>query len=109
VTGPVQHDVRFYGRVRDYGPAGGEIVARCEPCAWSVALEGGHSIADLTRLARQHAGETVTTGVSRDGSATLSPADLLTALHALSAAREFCTVAERAAFATLAAQLGDDR
>jgi hypothetical protein len=57
------HDVRFYGRIRDYGPAGGEIVVRCEPCVWSVQLEGGHDIADLTRLVTMHTGAPVPPGL----------------------------------------------
>jgi hypothetical protein len=107
VSGHPEHDVRFEALPGDTGYA--YLRAVCEPCGWSVAIESGHTIADLTRLAQMHAGTTVVTRVSRDGSATLSPADLLTVLHALSAAREFCTPSERAAFATLATQLGDDR
>ena len=54
---PVTHEVRFYGGSvlgAVYQPRG--LDARCEACGWHVTIDGGHTIADLTRLARQHAG-----------------------------------------------------
>lgn len=57
---PVVHDVRFYGALTGFAAAGNAVMgisARCEPCRWSVGLEGGHDLADLARLAAMHAGE----------------------------------------------------
>jgi hypothetical protein len=54
---PVVHDVRFYGATE--GATGYRlraVVAECEPCAWRRVIDGGHTAADLTRLASQHAG-----------------------------------------------------
>ena len=55
---PVPHEVRFratMGGLPGYLEVCA-IVAYCEPCGWRTALEGDHTAADLTRLARQHAG-----------------------------------------------------
>jgi hypothetical protein len=106
VTGPVQHDVRFEAMPGDSGYA--YLRAVCEPCAWSVALESGHTLAELTRLVQMHSGTTVVSAVSRDGSAVLSPADLLTALSALQDASEFCETGSREQYIELAGQLGVD-
>jgi hypothetical protein len=46
------HDVRFHGARDGYG-----IVAYCDPCDWSVRLDDGHTLSDLTELKRQHCGE----------------------------------------------------
>jgi hypothetical protein len=62
---PVIHDVRYYGALR---PRPGGIpglmhpwrryglTAECEPCDWVRTTDPGHTAADLTRLAAQHAG-----------------------------------------------------
>ena len=49
---PARHDVRIGCR------PGGELYAACEPCGWSIWLQGGHTPDDLKRLERQHTGET---------------------------------------------------
>ena len=56
-TGHVTHDVRFYGALTGdlELPAIG-MAARCEPCAWSASIEGGHTAGELVRLAEQHCG-----------------------------------------------------
>ncbi len=54
---PVTHDIRFFGSINtlhSYRSRG--LVAECEPCGWHTIIDGGHTIAELTRLARQHAG-----------------------------------------------------
>lgn len=48
------HEVRFEPLPGDSGYA--YLRAVCEPCAWSVALDGGHDLADLQRLVVMHAG-----------------------------------------------------
>jgi hypothetical protein len=54
---PVVHDVRFYGATRGTpGYRALSLVAECQPCHWRVTIDGGHTAADLTRLANQHAG-----------------------------------------------------
>ena len=55
-TGPEPiHDVRLSAH---YG--GFErphvIVAHCAPCEWETTLADGHTVAELVRLERQHAG-----------------------------------------------------
>lgn len=44
------HDLRFHGAVD------GGISARCKPCSWAVWIDGGHDLADLAELVRQHSG-----------------------------------------------------
>ena len=55
---PIVHDLRFYGDPGD--PTGGwreaGLVAECEPCNWRRRFSPGHTISELHRLARQHAG-----------------------------------------------------
>jgi hypothetical protein len=91
-----RHEVRFFGtgRASKWG-----VIAACEPCDWTVGIEGGHTVAELSRLDAMHRGHVssrrsaaarslldvpvTATGVAPDGSATLSPAGLLVALGAL--------------------------
>jgi len=53
---PVTHDVRFYGSERRGRGDNCMLIAECEPCDWQRLIDGGYSIAELGRLARQHAG-----------------------------------------------------
>ncbi len=101
-----EHDVRFEAMPGDSGYA--YLRAVCLPCNWSVALESGHTLADLARLAQMHAGTTVVSAISRDGSAVLSPADLLTVLAALHDVADFCDTDSRYRYAELTHQLGGD-
>ena len=49
---PVTHEIRWYG-----SRSGSYVIAKCEPCGWQTLLEGGHTTAELDRLARQHGGD----------------------------------------------------
>lgn len=56
-----RHDVRIWvspGDPRISLPS--QLIARCRPCEWSVALEPGHTVTDLVELERQHSGEMAT-------------------------------------------------
>lgn len=62
---PVTHDVRVYGDVRpapgvlpddDHPWRAHGVILECETCYCVYFLEPGHTDADLTRLARHHAG-----------------------------------------------------
>jgi hypothetical protein len=46
----IKHDVRIYAR------KGGTLYAECEPCNWTLWLDGGHNAADFQRLEREHSG-----------------------------------------------------
>ncbi len=48
------HELRFYAELGADG--GAQLIAQCECLQLRTALDNGHSVADLCRLAAQHAG-----------------------------------------------------
>jgi len=54
------HDLRVYGPTAAARPHPAYrdrcVIVECAPCNWEAVIDGGHTLADLARLGRQHAG-----------------------------------------------------
>ncbi len=48
------HELRFYAELGADGRA--QLITQCECLQFTTALDNGHSVADLCRLAAQHTG-----------------------------------------------------